>query len=193
MTREQRRLRRQWIAVHSVLAMLLVVLVVVIAWGQEKEEVVPVDPPAVPIEEIKAEIAIRSDHPNRFYYRQEIPLEKERQEMLYNAALEWGVPYELAVAICWRETNFTDLVTPHDGKTYYGMMAVQKESAEYYMNLCGVENLDTEENRLRVGCCILSEHIKNEGGVRAALCRYSNDYEGWYADSVLRKMGDLME
>lgn len=50
----------------------------------------------------------------------------------------------------------------------------------------------TEENRLRVGCCILGQHIKNEGSVRASLCRYSNDYEGWYADSVMKKMGEFM-
>ena len=41
--------------------------------------------------------------------------------------------------------------------------------------------------------CPLGQHIKNEGSVRAALCRYSGDNEGWYADSVLRKMGEMME
>lgn len=102
------------------------------------------------------------------------------------------MPYELAVAVCWRETEFQNLVTELPSGTYYGMMAVDIEDAGYYMELCGVDNLDTEENRLRVGCCILGQHIKNEGSVRAALCRYSNDYEGWYADSVLKKMGEFL-
>lgn len=78
-------------------------------------------------------------------------------------------------------------------RTYYGMMAVCDKYAPEYMALCGIDNLDTEENRLRVGCCMLGQHIKNEGSVRAALCRYSGDDEGWYADDVLRKMGELME
>ena len=99
--------------------------------------------------------------------------------------------------MCFRETNFRDLVTEivsDDGtvRHYYGMMAVQLESAGYYMELCNVEYLNSEEDRLRVGCCILGEHIRNEGSIYDALCRYSNDYEGWYAESVLAYAGGLM-
>lgn len=195
MTREQYRQRRLFR-----LSILLVAAVMALAFAAiayackpiEEKEYAPVNPSAVPIEEVKAEIAVRTDHPNRFYYRQEIPLDKYLQETLYHAAWEWGVPYELAVAVCWRETEFQNLVTELPSGTYYGMMAVDIEDAGYYMELCGVDNLDTEENRLRVGCCILGQHIKNEGSVRAALCRYSNDYEGWYADSVLKKMGEFL-
>lgn len=197
MTRLQRKRRRQWIAVYLILAAVILALAAVIVWADPWEEKVevqfPVNPPAVPVEEIKAEIAVRTDHPNRFYYRQEIPLDRYLQETLYNACQEWGVPYELAVAVCWRETEYQNLVTPLPSGTYYGMMAVDIEDAGYYMELCGVDNLDTEENRLRVGCCILGQHIKNEGSVRAALCRYSNDDEGWYADDVLNYMEGLME
>lgn len=195
MTREQYRQRRLFR-----LSILLVAAVMALAFAAiayackpiEEEVRYPVNPPAVFIEEVKAEIAVRTDHPNRFYYRQEIPLDKYLQETLYHAAWEWGVPYELAVAVCWRETEFQNLVTELPSGTYYGMMAVDIEDAGYYMELCGVDNLDTEANRLRVGCCILGQHIKNEGSVRAALCRYSNDYEGWYADSVLKKMGEFL-
>lgn len=195
MTREQYRQRRLFR-----LSILLVVVVMALAFAAiayackpiEEKEYAPVNPPAVPIEEVKAEIAVRTDHPNRFYYRQEIPMDRYLQETLYHAAWEWGVPYELAVAVCWRETEFQNLVTELPSGTYYGMMAVDIEDAGYYMELCGVDNLDTEENRLRVGCCILGQHIKSEGSVRAALCRYSNDYDGWYADSVLKKMGEFL-
>ena len=197
MTRLQRKRRRQWIAVYLILAAVILALAAVIVWvnpwEEKAEEHFPVNPPAVPIEEIKAEIAVRTDHPNRFYYRQEIPLDRYLQETIYNACQEWSVPYELALAVCWRETEYKNLVTPLPSGTYYGMMAVDIEDAGYYMELCGVDNLDTEENRLRVGCCILGQHIKNEGSVRAALCRYSNDYEGWYADDVLNYMEGLME
>lgn len=197
MTRLQRKRRRQWVAVYLILAAVILALAAVIVWAEPREEKAevhfPVNPPAVPIEEIKAEIAVRTDHPNRFYYRQEIPLDRYLQETIYNACQEWGVPYELALAVCWRETEYQNLVTPLPSGTYYGMMAVDIEDAGYYMELCGVDNLDTEENRLRVGCCILGQHIKNEGSVRAALCRYSNDSEGWYAEDVLNYMEGLME
>lgn len=199
MTRLERRRRSQWrcvlliVAAH-IIGFAIFTLLFAKPWVKaEAVERVAYDPPAKPIEEIKAEIAIRSDHPNRFYYRQEIPLGRYQQETIYNAAVEWGIPYELALAVCFRETNYRNMETEVDGKHYYGMMAVQRESADYYMDLCDVEYLNSEQDRIRVGCCILSEHIKNEGSVRAALCRYSNDYEGWYADSVLKKMGELME
>lgn len=195
MTREQYRQRRLFRLSILLVAAVMALAFAAIAYAanaMEEKEYAPVNPPAVPIEEVKAEIAVRTDHPNRFYYRQEIPLDKYLQETLYHAAWEWGVPYELAVAVCWRETEFQNLVTKLPSGTYYGMMAVDIEDAGYYMDLCGVDNLDTEENRLRVGCCILGQHIKNEGSVRAALCRYSNDYEGWYADSVLKKMGEFL-
>lgn len=199
-SRLERRRRRQWIAAWVILAVAVLAWAVTLVWAVERKEEpktaveihFPVNPPSVPIEEIKAEIAVRTDHPSRFYYRQDIPLDRYLQETLYNAAMEWGVPYELAVAVCWRETEYRNLVTPLPSGTYYGMMAVDIEDAGDYMELCGVDNLDTEGNRLRVGCCILGQHIKNEGSVRAALCRYSGDDEGWYADDVLRKMGELM-
>lgn len=199
-SRLERRRRRAYVFAWAIVG---AVLAAVAVWArcaaEERTEIrFPVNPPAVPIEEVKAEIAVRTDHPNRFYYRQEIPLDRYLQETLYNAAMEWGVPYELAVAVCWRETQYRNLVTPvemADGeiRIYYGMMAVCDKYAPEYMALCGIDNLDTEENRLRVGCCMLGQHIKNEGSVRAALCRYSGDDAGWYADDVLRKMGELME
>lgn len=199
MTRLERKRRRQWIAVWLILSAAIITLAAVVVyaepWSENEVEVerVVYDPPAKPIAEIKAEIAMRSDHPNRFYYRQEIPLGRYQQETLYNAAVEWGIPYELALAVCFRETNFRNMETEVDGKHYYGMMAVQRESADYYMDLCNVEYLNSEQDRVRVGCCILSEHIKNEGSVYKALCRYSNDYEGWYAESVLSYMEGLLE
>lgn len=204
MTRLERRRRRQWIATWVILVAAVLAWAVTLVWAAERKEETaaeihfPVNPPAVSIEELKAEIAVRTDHPNTFFYRQEIPLDRYIQETLYSAAMEWGVPYELAVAVCWRETQYRNLVTPvemEDGeiRTYYGMMAVCNKYAPEYMAMCGIDNLDTEENRLRVGCCMLGQHIKNEGSVRAAMYRYSGDDEGWYADDVLRKMGELME
>ena len=192
MTRLQRKRRRQWTAAYVILSTVILTLCAVIAFGYQTEEPEVIHEPEMkPIAEVKAEIATRTDHPTKFYYRQDIPLDHYTQETLYNAAMEWGVPYELAVAVCWRETNFRDLITEHDERTYYGMMAVQLESAGRYMDLCGVEYLNSEEDRLRVGVCILGEHIREYGNIRDALCRYSNDYEGWYAESVLEYMDGL--
>ena len=205
MTRLQRKRRRQWTAVYVILSTVILTLCAVIAFGYQTEEPEVIHEPELkPIAEIKAEIATRTDHPTKFYYRQDIPLDHYTQETLYNAAMEWGVPYELAVAVCWRETNFMDLVTTNDTGVYYGMMAVQKASAQKYMELCGVDHLNSMEERLRVGCCILGEHIANYGVVRG-LMAFNAGANGaakqWavgiestvYTQDIMRYMEALME
>lgn len=210
MTRLERRRRRQWrcvlliVAAH-IIGFAIFTLLFAKPWVKaEAVERVAYDPPAKPITEVKAEIAMRSDHPNRFYYRQEIPLGRYQQETIYNAAVEWGIPYELALAVCYAETNFQDRITYLDGKTYLGMMAVQKESAEYYMDLCNVEYLNSEQDKIRVGCCILSEHIREYGVVRGLMAYNAGAggaAEQWavgvtstaYTRTVLEYMEGLLE
>lgn len=197
MTREQRRLRRQWITVYLIIAAAILALAGAIVWAdpwQPKEiERIPHEPPYETF----------VDHPVRTYLRDDIPLDEETQEILYNACQEWGVPYELALAVCWRETNYQHLVTEVEGRTYYGMMAVQLESAESYMEQCGVETLEGMENSLRVGCCILGDYFNDYGTVRA-LMAYNAGRSGaeaqWalgvgntiYTTDIINYMEDLM-
>ena len=213
MTRMERKRRRQWIVVYLILAAVILVLAAVIVWAAPREEQaperVPYNPPAEPISVIKAEIIMRTDYP-KHYYRQDIPeLDRYQQEILYNAAKEWNVPYELALAVCFCETGYQNLVTvvPQEDGTvrhYYGMMAVQLESAGSYMEKCGVEWLNSEEDRLRVGCCILGEHIANYGMTRGLMAYNAGESTArsqWtagveqtgYTITVLNKMEELME
>lgn len=206
MTRLERRRRRQWIAVWAILGAVLlafgITLLTVKPWEVKEVERVAYDPPTQPIQVIKAEIMLRTDYP-KHYYRQDIPLDRYQQETLYNAAKEWNVPYELALAVCFAETNFTDQITEVNGKTYYGMMAVQLESAGSYMEKCNVEHLNSEEDRLRVGCCILGEHIRNYGVTRGLMAYNAGTgtaQSQWavgveqtgYTITVLNKMEELM-
>lgn len=208
MTRMERKRRRQWIAVYLILAAVILALAGAIVWAQpweqEPVERVPHEPPYPVFEETTVQIA--TDHPTRETYpRYDVPIDRYTQEILWNACQEWDVPYELALAVCWRETEFIDKVTPLDSGTYYGMMAVDIEDAGYHMELCGVDNLDTEENRLRVGCCILGSHLDTyDGNLHRALMAYNGgpDYatSKWalgvyytnYTLDVLNKMEDLM-
>lgn len=211
MTRMERKRRRQWIAVYLILAAVILCLVALAFAPREEQapvERVPHDPPAEPISVIKDEIIMRTDYP-KHYYRQDIPeLDRYQQETLYNAAKEWNVPYELALAVCFCETGYQNLVTvvpQEDGttRTYYGMMAVQLESAGSYMEKCGVEYLNSEEDRMRVGCCILGEHIANYGitrGLMAYNAGTGTAESQWtvgveqtaYTIAVLNKMEELM-
>lgn len=205
MTRMERKRRRQWIIVYMVLcaAILLLASVIVLKKPFEKKELIrlPHEPPY----EVFTQSAHNAvDFVTPEYYREEVPLDRYQQEALYNAALEWGVPYELALAVCYAETNYTDQIVELNGKTYYGMMAVQLESAESYMEKCGVDWLNSEEDRLRVGCCILGEHIANYGmtrGLMAYNAGTSTAQSQWtvvveqtaYTIAVLNKMEELME
>lgn len=205
MTRMERKRRRQWIIVYLVLcaAILLLSALIVLKNPFEKKELIrlPYEPPY----EVFTQSAYNAvNFANLKYYREEVPLDRYQQETLYNAALEWGVPYELALAVCYAETNYTDQITVVNGKTYYGMMAVQLESAESYMEKCGVDWLNSEEDRLRVGCCILGEHIANYGmtrGLMAYNAGTSIAQSQWtvgveqtaYTIAVLNKMEELME
>ena len=205
MTRMERKLRRQWIAVYLIIAAAILALAGAIVWAdpweQQPVERVPHEPP-YPMYEDAVQIA--TDYPTRDYLRDDVPLDRYTQETLYNACQEWGVPYELALAVCWRETGFRDLVTTNDTGTYYGMMAVQGESAAWYMEQCGVKYLNSMEDRLRVGCCILGQHLKDYDSTHRALMAYNAGSGGaqsqWtvgveytaYTMDVLRYMEGLM-
>lgn len=184
MTRLERRRRRQWRAVYLILAAAVITLACVIVWADpwEPKEVerIPHEPQ---YEMFTAAHVTVIDFPQRPYLRDDIPLDDYTQEVLYHACIEWDVPYELALAVCWRETNYVNLITEYDGNKYYGMMAVQLASAEWYMAQCGVEYLNSAQDRLRVGCCILGNHLDTYGNTHYALMAYNGG--AGYADRLI--------
>lgn len=172
MTRMERRRRRQWawcIAIVAIAVIALVTAIIIVKPFEKKEvERVPYNPPYVGV-------VVHVDHPEAPKPPEyDVPLDKYQQQILWEACQEWNVPYELALAVCFCETEYKDLVTvitAADGtvRHYYGMMAVQLESARSYMEKCNVEYLNSERDRLRVGCCILGEHIANYGITRGLM------------------------
>ena len=145
----------------------------------------PVDEPEATPEEVWHEIAqITIPDPPKVYAA--VPISHETQDILKAACEEWGVPYELALAVCFRETGYKDLETEYDGKHYYGMMAVQLESATQYMEKCGVSDLSGMSERLRVGCCILGDYLSRYD-VHLALMCYNlgeNRAIGWWRHGI---------
>lgn len=200
--------RERWMLTY--LFILIALLIAILAWimitvftmvEEELSETAWMEDPQHP--EILAEWA---DHPIRHTYpRYDVPLDHYQQETLYNACQEWGVPYELSLAVCWRETNYRDLVTTNDTGTYYGMMAVKQSESGYFMDLCGVEYLNSEEDRLRVGCCILGYYLDQYDSTHRALMAYNGGpgyadakwalgvYYTTYTIDVMNYMENLME
>lgn len=213
MTRMERRRRRQWAVCIAIVilavAAWITALLVIKPWHKEEVTRTPVNPPYQPVKVIKAQIEARVDHPEAPKPPEyDVPLDKYQQQILWEACKEWNVPYELALAVCFCETEYKDLVTvitAADGtvRHYYGMMAVQLESAGSYMEKCNVEYLNSERDRLRVGCCILGEHIANYGITRGLMCYNMGQDTAesqWtvgveqtaYTIAVLNKMEELM-
>lgn len=201
--RQLRKQRRRLVAI-GVMSLVIAIsyfaaVVTLPLLSEEEPEQTSYDPPS----DILAEL---TDHPIRHTYpRYDVPLDSYQQETLYNACQEWDVPYELALAVCWRETNYRDLVTTNDTGTYYGMMAVQGASAKWYMEQCGVEYLNSEEDRLRVGCCILGYYLDQYDSTHRALMAYNAGpgtaegqwalgvYYTTYTIDVMNYMENLME
>ena len=97
----------------------------------------------------------------RFMYWADIPLTYEEQEALFNAAEEFGVPYELAVAVVWRETNFTNVYG--DNGAAYGYMQIWPSCHYNRMTELGVTDLTDPESNFRVGCHYLGELFEKYG------------------------------
>lgn len=124
--------------------------------GREPLKVEPVSDPAPVVSE---------------YYRADVPLDETEQAYLYDAAEEFGVPYELALAVVWRETEFKNSIG--DGGASYGYMQVQPRWWSDLAAELGVSDLLDPEGNFRTGCAILAMYLEKYGGTHKALMAYN--------------------
>ena len=150
---------------------------------------------------IKAEcLPVRDESPEKEAsepeYRKDVPLDDETQRLLYEAAEESGIPYELAMAVVWQETDFRNIVG--DGGDSIGYMQIQPKWHRERMERLGVSDLIDPAGNFRVGCDFLRELLdRYDGDVAAALVAYNQgSYKGTvteYASAVLDHMAELKE
>lgn len=126
---------------------------------EEVEEVPEVSPEAPAVPEVD-------------YYIESISLSEEKQKMLYDAAQEFGIPYELAVAVVWRESDFENIYG--DGGKAYGYFQIWPKWHTERANRLGVYDLMDTEGNFRVGCSLLADYIKScDGDIHKALMVYN--------------------
>lgn len=135
------------------------------------------------------------------YFREDIPLSYEEQDLLHTACEEFGVPYELAVAVIWKETTYENKIG--DSGKSFGYMQVKQDCHEDRMSELGVTDLMNPAENFRVGCHYLAELLaKYDGNVEMALMAYNagpggaNKYwfsEGVYSNEYSRKVLNYME
>lgn len=119
-------------------------------------------------------------------YRTDIPLDAREQDALIEACREFDVPYELALAVIWQETDYQNIVG--DNGNSMGYMQLQPLWVWPEMEELGVTDLMGPADNFRVGCCLLGRYIETHG-IEGGLTRYNTGSPGWsaYAEEVLEK------
>lgn len=122
--------------------------------------------------------------------RDDVPLDAEIQRLLYQACVETGIRYELALAVIWQETDFRNVVG--DEGESFGYMQVQPKWHEKRMERLGVTDLSDPYGNFLVGLDFLAELVgKHE--LTDALAKYNSGRTGdsQYAQGVLNYMNIL--
>lgn len=89
------------------------------------------------------------------YFRDDVPLPFQEQDFLQTACVESGVPYPLALAVVEKETQFSNIASPHGD--CIGYMQIMPKWHEKRMRALGVDNLFDPYSNFRVGCSYLAE------------------------------------
>ena len=154
-----------WLMYQVIGVLWVVAILAVLFYPIPSTEVsVPQPTPVVP-EEVQP--APTEDTP----VREDIPLDEGTQRLLYQACEETGIPYELALAVIWQETDFRNITG--DGGDSTGYMQVQKKWHKDRMDRLGVTNLSDPYSNFLVGCDYLAELIARGKGLEWALMAYN--------------------
>jgi soluble lytic murein transglycosylase-like protein len=119
--------------------------------------------------------------------RDDVPLDADLQRLLYQACVETGIRYELALAVIWQETGFRNVVG--DGGESFGFMQVQPRWHGERMERLGVTDLSDPYGNFLVGLDFLAELLEKHE-LTDALTRYNSGKTGnsQYARNVLNYM-----
>ena len=132
--------------------------------------------------------------------REDIPFDEETQLLLHRLCKDLGVPYELVLAVIWRETNFENVMG--DNGASAGYMQVQEQHHSDRMERHGVTDLMDPYGNFLVGCDYLAELIEKDRGLEWALMAYNGGptyankmakagKTSQYAKDVLNYMNEL--
>ncbi len=128
------------------------------------------------------------------YY--DVPLDEELQEYTQCVAGNYGIEYELVLAVIMTESS-CKLDAIGDGGLAIGLMQVQPQWWQELIDYWKLDVYQTEDN-VRLGVMILSECLlENDGDVKRALKQYNSgnpDYPSdEYYNKVMEHMNNLQE
>jgi len=114
------------------------------------------------------------------YFRADVPLEYELQDVLHTAAEANGVPYHVALGLIYVESRFQ---ADADNGTSYGLCQLNRD---YFQS-----GLKPAEN-IEAGMEYLGSLIERYGDLSAALCSYHDGHDTGrrgYSNAVLEAAG----
>lgn len=123
------------------------------------------------------------------WYIEAVPLAPELQKMLWDACLEFGVDYHLALAVIEQETRYQNLIG--DGGDSIGYFQIQPYWWGDMMEQIGVDDLTDPAQNFQTGCAVLRYLLDiNDGSVADALTAYNPGYSG-YAGEVMERAKEV--
>ena len=114
------------------------------------------------------------------YFRADVPLDYELQDVLHTAAQANGVPYHVALGLIYVESRFQ---ADADNGTSYGLCQLNRDYLQ--------SGLTPEEN-IEAGMEYLGSLIERYGDLSAALCSYHDGHDTGrrgYSNAVLEAAG----
>ena len=114
------------------------------------------------------------------YFRADVPLDYELQDVLHTAAQANGVPYHVALGLIWTESRFQ---ADADNGTSYGLCQLNRNY--FQSGLTPAENIEA-------GMEYLGSLIERCGDLSAALCSYHDGHDTGrrgYSNAVLEAAG----
>ena len=192
-------MNKLWLMHRVVGVFWVVVLLIALFWKvpaepQQEEFVEP--EVTVPVTEEEEPEVIEEDTP----VRDDIPFDEDTQLLLYSVCERLGVPYELALSVIKKETDFRNIVG--DNGASAGYMQVQEQHHSDRMERNGVTDLMDPHGNFLVGCDYLAELIGKDRGLEWALMAYNGGptyankmakagKTSQYAKDVLNYMNEL--
>ena len=127
------------------------------------------------------------------YFRADVPLDYELQDVLHSACEEFGVEYSLMLALIEQETLFQNITG--DGGDSVGYCQIQKKWWHGLMDDIGAKDLKDPQDNFRTGCAIRAELIDKYGNAEDALSAYNTGNGGKtrYAQEVMARYAAWME
>lgn len=119
--------------------------------------------------------------------RDDIPLDKDTQVLLYEACGEFGIDYYIMVALIERETNFNNITG--DKGNAYGYCQIWPKWWSGLMAEIGAKDLMNPYDNFRTACAILSKHLERYGNIEDALTCYNTGKSGesLYASAIMSR------